>query len=82
MKTTLEMPDALFRKAKAEAAMRGKTLKQLVIEALERDLNHGRPVTSEGSQSILRQVKAVARANGDAWQSGRDAVSAVREQRY
>ena len=34
MKTTLEIPDPLFRRAKAAAAARGQTLKQLVNEAL------------------------------------------------
>jgi hypothetical protein len=43
MKTTLELPDQLFRKAKATAAERGQSLKQFVTEAL-RDklaLKHG-----------------------------------------
>lgn len=39
MKTTLEIPDVLFRKAKAEAAARGQTLKQLVNEALRDKLS-------------------------------------------
>ncbi len=34
MKTTLEIPDPLFRKAKAVAAAQGQTLKELVNEAL------------------------------------------------
>ena len=34
MKTTLEIPDPLFRKAKATAAQRGLTLKQFVTEAV------------------------------------------------
>lgn len=34
MKTTLEIPESLFRKAKATAARQGRTLKQLVQEAL------------------------------------------------
>jgi hypothetical protein len=34
MKTTLELPDQLFRKAKATAAERGQSLKQFVTEAL------------------------------------------------
>jgi hypothetical protein len=38
MKTTLEIPDALFRKAKSTAAQRGQTLKQLVTEALREKL--------------------------------------------
>lgn len=38
MKTTLEIPDLLFRKAKSKAAERGQTLKQLVTEALQEKL--------------------------------------------
>lgn len=34
MKTTLEIPESLFRKAKATAARQGRTLKHLVQEAL------------------------------------------------
>jgi hypothetical protein len=38
MKTTLEIPDLLFRKAKATAAERGQTLKQFVTEAVQEKL--------------------------------------------
>jgi hypothetical protein len=38
VKTTLEIPDPLFRKAKSTAAERGQTLKQLVTEALQEKL--------------------------------------------
>ena len=38
MKTTLEFPDALFRKAKMTAARQGRTLKELVHEALTEKL--------------------------------------------
>ena len=38
MKTTLEIPDSLFREAKSKAAERGQTLKQLVTEALQEKL--------------------------------------------
>jgi hypothetical protein len=34
MKTTVELPDELYRKAKAEAALRGRKLKDLVEEGL------------------------------------------------
>jgi hypothetical protein len=34
MKTTLELPDQLFRKAKATAAERSQSLKEFVTEAL------------------------------------------------
>lgn len=36
MKTTLEIPDDLFRAAKAKAALEGRKLKDLVTEALRR----------------------------------------------
>ena len=34
MKTTIEIPDPLFRSAKSKAAERGQTLKQFVTDAL------------------------------------------------
>ncbi len=34
MKTTVELPDPLYRRAKAEAALRGRELKDLVEEGL------------------------------------------------
>ena len=34
MKTTVELPDALYRQAKAEAALRGRKLKDLVEDGL------------------------------------------------
>ncbi len=34
MKTTVELPDSLYRQAKAEAALRGRKLKDLVEEGL------------------------------------------------
>jgi hypothetical protein len=38
VKTTIEIPDPLFRRAKSRAAERGQTLKQLVTEALREKL--------------------------------------------
>ncbi|MEO8025896.1 MAG: hypothetical protein ABI823_05465 [Bryobacteraceae bacterium] len=38
MKTTLELPDATLRKAKAKAAERGVALRQYVTEAVEEKL--------------------------------------------
>ncbi len=80
MKTTIEMPDALFRKVKAVAATRGQTMKQVLTAALERELRGVTPAEG-GAQSALSRVKAVALANAKAWKSELDAVSAVREQR-
>lgn len=38
VKTTLEIPDALFRRAKVRAAEQGQSLRQLVTEALQEKL--------------------------------------------
>jgi methyl coenzyme M reductase alpha subunit len=35
MKTTLDIPDPVFRQAKARAALRGVSLRQFVTEAIE-----------------------------------------------
>ncbi|HEY7336167.1 MAG TPA: hypothetical protein VH639_14855 [Bryobacteraceae bacterium] len=39
MRTTVDIPDALFRRAKALAAMEGSSLKDLIVRALERETN-------------------------------------------
>ncbi|MGA7410313.1 MAG: hypothetical protein WBW33_07495 [Bryobacteraceae bacterium] len=41
MKTTLELPDALFRRAKSAAAQRGIPFRELVSEALAEKLTPG-----------------------------------------
>jgi hypothetical protein len=41
MRTTLDIPDETFRKLKAEAALRGYKLKELVAQLIERGLNEG-----------------------------------------
>lgn len=46
MKTTLEMPDGIFRRAKSKAAEQGIPLRQFVTEAVEDKLN----ATSTGGQ--------------------------------
>ena len=42
MRTTIDMPDALFRRTKATAAARGVTLKQIIVNAVEREINDPR----------------------------------------
>lgn len=74
MKTTLEIPDALFRKAKARAAERGQSLKALVTEALQEKLGArgkaGDPVQPEwmsgfGALRTLRRETARVQARID-----------------
>lgn len=52
MKTTVEMPEELYRRAKAEAAMKGRRLKDLIQEGLHRVLDEPRPARGRpGSQN-------------------------------
>ena len=50
MKTTIEIPDPLFRKAKSKAAERGQTLKEIVTEALQEKLAAGTDKTRPGGE--------------------------------
>ena len=68
MKTTLEIPDPLFRKAKSKAAERGQTLKQLVTEALQEKLatnmgkvGPGEPEWMQGFGKLRRLRKETGR---------------------
>lgn len=68
MKTTLEIPDPLFRRAKSKAAERGQSLKQLVTEALQEKLasnadkaRPGEPGWMEGFGKLRRLRKETAR---------------------
>jgi hypothetical protein len=71
MKTTLEVPDALFRRAKSAAAERGIPFRQLVTEALAEKLTVRRTaekpwMTSFGKLRSLRKESArIARVVND-----------------
>lgn len=39
MRTTIDVPDVLFRRVKAKAAFEGVTIKEIVERALTRELN-------------------------------------------
>ena len=39
MRTTLDLPDDILRRAKIEAVERGSTLRQLVVDALQREMS-------------------------------------------
>jgi hypothetical protein len=80
-KTTLEMSETLFRRAKATAAGRGQTLKQFVTAALEKELRSYETGTAVSAGAALRKVRQLAKINAASWQTDQDAVAAVREQR-
>jgi predicted HicB family RNase H-like nuclease len=43
MKTTLDIPDKIFRRAKSQAAEQGIPLRQFVVEAIEQKLREVPP---------------------------------------
>ena len=68
MKTTLDLPDPLFRKAKATAAERGQSLRDFVAEALRDKLEQpqvrsiaGDPKWMRGFGRLKRLHKETAR---------------------
>jgi hypothetical protein len=71
MKTTIEIPDPLFRKAKSRAAERGQSLKEFVADALQArlaaDSNRGdsdQPAWMDGFGKLRRLRKETRRIQG------------------
>lgn len=61
MKTTLDIPDPIFRQAKALAALRGVSLRQFVTEALEEKVAAPpRPPSAPSSPPWMRGFGALA----------------------
>jgi hypothetical protein len=68
MKTTIEIPDALFRRVKSKAAERGQTLREFVSEALQERLvlrrstaRSGEPEWMQGFGKLRRLHKETER---------------------
>jgi hypothetical protein len=60
MKTTLELPADLFRQAKTTAALRGETLKDLVVAALRAHLagRVGEAPAARGWRSVFGRARS------------------------
>ena len=55
MKTTIELPDDLYRRAKSEAALRGQKLKDLVEEGLRLALaSQSEPVSRPSLAELMK----------------------------
>lgn len=58
MRTSLDLPDALYRHLKALAAVEGSTLRDLVVSLIERGLDEpGSPVRDGGQPPALPSVR-------------------------
>jgi hypothetical protein len=56
MKTTIDIPAPLYRRAKIRAAERGESLKKLVIDALQRSLDaspRGSGISASGEDPLF-----------------------------
>ena len=56
MKTTLDIPDALFRRVKARAAMQGQSMKVFVVDALRARMRPSSEEIPETGQPAWRRV--------------------------
>lgn len=56
MKTTIELPDEIFRKAKVAAAEQHTTLKELITQALENHLGKPSPSEEKKRQTALKRL--------------------------
>jgi hypothetical protein len=59
MRTTIDLPDPLFRRVKTLAAMEGTSLKKLITDFIEQGLAAGRP--GPGRERPLRSQPPVIR---------------------
>ena len=89
MKTTIEMPDDLFRKAKAVAALRGQSMKQFITQSITASLHNpiNAPLIPSGAADTMaadtfsQELATLSAQISAAWQGPHDAEAAIREQR-
>jgi hypothetical protein len=86
MKTTIEMPDDLFRRAKAAAALQGLSMKEWLTNLLRREIDapaSPKPVGDKQQEieAFNRELDRLTKLVSQHWQGEQDAVAAIREQR-
>jgi len=84
MKTTIDIPDPLYKKAKMRAAQTGQTLRNLVLAALSRELE-APPPDAEGEKSFWERRELLpeyeAAMKPGAYSEGTDSVTMISEDR-
>jgi hypothetical protein len=86
MKTTLELPDDLYRQAKAIAVLKGQTMKEWLTNLLRREIEAPPPPETHENrkqeiEAFNRELDRVTKLVSQHWQGEPDAVAAIREQR-
>lgn len=84
MKTTIDIPEPLYRKAKIRAAETGSTLKQIVLTSLGKELDD-KETPPTGGQSFLERRKLLpgyeAALKAGAYSGGTDSTAIISEDR-
>ncbi len=84
MKTTIDIPEPLYKRAKIRAVEQGQTLKDLVLNALQRELTV-RSRDDSPAQSFVDRRKLLpsyeAALNAGAFSGGSDSTVIVSEDR-
>lgn len=84
MKTTIDIPEPLYKRIKITAVERGQTMRELVLASLERDVNSPARV-AEPSASYWTSRKLVPGfeqvAKDAAFASGTDSTDMISEER-
>ncbi len=84
MKTTIDIPEPLYKKAKMRAVERGQTLKQIVLSALEQELEPSARIaeapTSAWAKRKLR-TKFQQLWESGALSGGTDSTAIISEER-
>lgn len=70
MKTTLEIPEPLYKKAKIRAVELGTSLRAILIQGLERELSEPLSAQGEGTQPSYWANRKMRPAFKAAWESG------------
>ena len=90
MKTTIEIPDELFRKAKAVASLRGQSMKQFITQSIITSLQNPpdvqpvrrEPPGSHPADTFSQELATLAtQISGASQQGPQDAIAVIREQR-
>jgi hypothetical protein len=84
MKTTIEIPDSLYRQAKIRAVEKGTSLKALVLAALEHELRNSVQETEPKApyftrRKLLPEYEALLRAG--AFQAGINSAEIISQDR-
>jgi hypothetical protein len=83
MKTTIDIPEGLYRRAKIRAVETGRTLKDLVLTSLEKELNPVSPAEPEKTTWANRKLRPdfEAALKAGAFSGGTDSTVMISEDR-